>query len=316
MLNFSFSGYESRFGFFVKSIALTLIVLCLQIAPLLMPLKYQLAFGFGFLFGLIKYGMSSIVGGMFVVLLIFLAIMTIIAFNMLAVTVRRCNDIGISPFWSMIVFLVPPFGWLLIGCLPSNWSQEGAGNSRRNLKIGGSQRKFKIYNGNVYEINRSKNSESTILEKIILFAAILGIIYIAYVQIRIQKNDAEPLSSGQNFSSQSTKLSASKNNSNESPKLELSAPVNRLNESQSAAIVDKSKYILQIGTYDDYEKVEETRRRVKDLGIDTYIQTVDYTDQIKKIRLRSGPFDSAMDAKAVEIILKENGINSIVLSVN
>ena len=113
MFDFAFNGKAPRgeyWRIYLSWFCVTLLVGIIAIATTIGSIS-SLVYGGGSIIGLL--------GGWFFILLI----MGLVAFvSCLAVTVRRCNDIGINPFWSLTT-LVPYIGFgaiLIFGVLDSN----------------------------------------------------------------------------------------------------------------------------------------------------------------------------------------------------
>jgi DedD protein len=62
-----------------------------------------------------------------------------------------------------------------------------------------------------------------------------------------------------------------------------------------AAGSDPAKVILQVGSFQDADKVREVRRKLEQAGLKTYTQVVE-KDGKKSTRVRVGPFESRAEA--------------------
>ena len=133
-----------------------------------------------------QYGISSVLASTFAPPLILLLIYTLIAFNILAVSIRRCNDIGISPIWSLVVFLVPTVGWLFIGCLGSSRSHEGLQSPLYLGKDDQLKNQYVPNKSNSYSMSDlERNSFKDTQRKILIFGAYIAVACILYALFHI-----------------------------------------------------------------------------------------------------------------------------------
>ena len=73
-------------------------------------------------------------------------------------------------------------------------------------------------------------------------------------------------------------------------------------ESKAASAETKGRMVVQVGAFADAAKADETRRKLENAGLSTYIQVADTKDG-KRIRVRVGPFATKAEAeKAVNKI--------------
>ena len=74
------------------------------------------------------------------------------------------------------------------------------------------------------------------------------------------------------------------------------------------------RWVVQVGAYNDMERMRETRQKAEKLGFKTYITDVD-TPTGKRTRVRLGPFATKKEADAAAVKVKANGMAANVLSV-
>ncbi len=79
----------------------------------------------------------------------------------------------------------------------------------------------------------------------------------------------------------------------------------------SAAAV---RWVVQVGAYNDMERMRAARQKVERLGFKTYITDVD-TPTGKRTRVRAGPFATKKEAEDAAIKLKAAGMAANVLSI-
>ena len=73
------------------------------------------------------------------------------------------------------------------------------------------------------------------------------------------------------------------------------------------------RWVVQVGAYNDMERMRQARQKVEKLGFKTYITDVD-TATGKRTRVRLGPFALKKEAEAAAAKVKANGMAANVLS--
>lgn len=74
------------------------------------------------------------------------------------------------------------------------------------------------------------------------------------------------------------------------------------------------RWVVQVGAYNDMERMREARQKAEKLGFKTYITDVD-SPTGKRTRVRLGPFATKKEADAAAVKVKANGMAANVLSV-
>ena len=74
------------------------------------------------------------------------------------------------------------------------------------------------------------------------------------------------------------------------------------------------RWVVQVGAYNDMERMRQARQKAEKLGFKTYITDVD-TPTGKRTRVRLGPFATKKEAEAAAVKVKANGMAANVLSV-
>ena len=74
-----------------------------------------------------------------------------------------------------------------------------------------------------------------------------------------------------------------------------------------------TRYVVQVGAFNDAAAAQAVRQKVEKLGIKTYAQVID-SPQGKKTRVRVGPFTSKAEAEKALAKLKQAGLNAGVLT--
>jgi DedD protein len=74
------------------------------------------------------------------------------------------------------------------------------------------------------------------------------------------------------------------------------------------------RWVVQVGAYNDMERMRQARQKAEKLGFKTYITEVD-TPTGKRTRVRLGPFATRKEADAAAVKVKANGMAANVLSV-
>ena len=93
----------------------------------------------------------------------------------------------------------------------------------------------------------------------------------------------------------------------ESAKAETAKPAP---ESTAAA---SGRFVVQVGAYNDPERLRAARQKVEKLGYKTYTQEVD-SPTGKRTRVRVGPFASRQEADAVATQVKASGMQANILA--
>ncbi len=73
------------------------------------------------------------------------------------------------------------------------------------------------------------------------------------------------------------------------------------------------RFVVQVGAYNDAERMKAARQKVEKAGFRSYTQDVDTPDG-KRTRVRAGPFSTRQDAEAAASKLKAAGLQTNVLS--
>ena len=73
------------------------------------------------------------------------------------------------------------------------------------------------------------------------------------------------------------------------------------------------RFVVQVGAYNDVERMKAARQKLEKLGFKTFTQDVD-TATGKRTRVRVGPFGSRQDAEAVATKVKAAGMQAAILS--
>ncbi len=82
----------------------------------------------------------------------------------------------------------------------------------------------------------------------------------------------------------------------------------------SASVAEGAvRWVVQVGAYNDMERMRQARQKAEKLGFKTYITDVD-THTGKRTRVRLGPFATKKDADAAAVKVKANGMAANVLS--
>ncbi|MEY4755080.1 MAG: hypothetical protein RJA44_2755 [Pseudomonadota bacterium] len=75
-----------------------------------------------------------------------------------------------------------------------------------------------------------------------------------------------------------------------------------------------SRFVVQVGAFEQASAAREMRARVEKLGLRTYAQEVDSSSGGKRIRVRIGPFTSRDEADKVAARVRANGMTPSVLA--
>jgi DedD protein len=80
-----------------------------------------------------------------------------------------------------------------------------------------------------------------------------------------------------------------------------------------AASAVAGRWVVQVGAYNDVERMRAARARLQKMGLASYTQDVD-TASGKRTRVRVGPFKSRQEADAVAARVKAAGLQAAVLT--
>ena len=72
------------------------------------------------------------------------------------------------------------------------------------------------------------------------------------------------------------------------------------------------RFVVQVGAYNDAERLKVARQKVEKLGYKSYTQDVDTTTG-KRTRVRVGPFATRQEAEAVAVKVKGAGLQANIL---
>jgi len=73
------------------------------------------------------------------------------------------------------------------------------------------------------------------------------------------------------------------------------------------------RFVVQVGAYNDVERMRAARQKLEKLGYKTYTQEVD-TPSGKRTRVRVGPFSGRPEAEAVASRVKASGMQANVVT--
>lgn len=73
------------------------------------------------------------------------------------------------------------------------------------------------------------------------------------------------------------------------------------------------RYIVQVGAYNDMERMKAARAKLEKLGFKSYTQDVD-SPTGKRTRVRVGPYGSRQEADAIAVKVKAAGLQAVILS--
>lgn len=96
----------------------------------------------------------------------------------------------------------------------------------------------------------------------------------------------------------------------EPPKPEAAIPVKPAPE---PAVPGSGRFVVQVGAYNDPDRLRAARQSVEKLGYKTYTQDVD-SPTGKRTRVRVGPFASRQEADAVAAKVKASGMQANILA--
>lgn len=94
-----------------------------------------------------------------------------------------------------------------------------------------------------------------------------------------------------------------------SPKPSASSP----RPPAAAATPATGRWVVQVGAYNDTERLKAARAKLQKLGYASYTQDVDSASG-RRTRVRVGPFDTRAEADAVAARVKTIGLQTAVLS--
>jgi DedD protein len=94
-----------------------------------------------------------------------------------------------------------------------------------------------------------------------------------------------------------------------SPKPAASAP----RPPPAAATPATGRWVVQVGAYNDAERLKAARAKLQKLGYASYTQDVDSATG-RRTRVRVGPFNTRAEADAVAARVKTAGLQTAVLS--
>ena len=83
--------------------------------------------------------------------------------------------------------------------------------------------------------------------------------------------------------------------------------------SPEAAAPPSGRFVVQVGAYNDPERLRAARQKVEKLGYKTYTQDVD-SPTGKRTRVRVGPFANRQEADAVAAKVKASGMQANILA--
>ncbi len=84
----------------------------------------------------------------------------------------------------------------------------------------------------------------------------------------------------------------------------VARPASAAAESAAAA-----RFVVQVGAYNDAERMRAARQKLEKLGYKTYTQEID-TPTGKRTRVRVGPFAGRAEAEAVAAKVKASGMQA------
>ena len=94
------------------------------------------------------------------------------------------------------------------------------------------------------------------------------------------------------------------------PKPEAARPATPAPEPGASA---SGRFVVQVGAYNDPDRLRAARQKVEKLGYKSYIQDVD-SPTGKRTRVRVGPFASREEADAVAAKVKASGMQANILT--
>ncbi len=91
------------------------------------------------------------------------------------------------------------------------------------------------------------------------------------------------------------------------------APAKPAAEPATAASTAAGRFVVQVGAYNDMDKLKAARSKLEKMGYKSYTQDVD-SPTGKRTRVRVGPYASKQEADAVAAKLKAAGMQTAILS--
>ncbi len=79
------------------------------------------------------------------------------------------------------------------------------------------------------------------------------------------------------------------------------------------AAAGSGRFVVQVGAYNDAERLRAARQKLEKLGLKSYTQDVD-TASGKRTRVRVGPFPTRKEADAVAAKVKASGMQADILA--
>ena len=93
----------------------------------------------------------------------------------------------------------------------------------------------------------------------------------------------------------------------------VTKPPERAAAASAPAADGAVRWVVQVGAYNDMERMRQARQKAEKLGFKTYLTDVD-TPTGKRTRVRLGPFATKKEAEAAAVKVKANGMAANVLS--
>jgi cell division protein FtsN len=78
-------------------------------------------------------------------------------------------------------------------------------------------------------------------------------------------------------------------------------------------VEEPGTYLLQAGSFRHFEQADQLRAKLAMLGLETRVQTVSIDNRQTWHRVRVGPFSNLTDLNGARAMLKENGIDAILI---
>jgi cell division protein FtsN len=101
------------------------------------------------------------------------------------------------------------------------------------------------------------------------------------------------------------------------PEMEVIVPEREISGTptrQGVKQVDEpGTYLLQAGSFRNEQQADQLRARLALLGLETSIQTVSIDSRRAWHRVRVGPFSNLKDLNAARSLLKQNGVDAILI---
>ena len=77
----------------------------------------------------------------------------------------------------------------------------------------------------------------------------------------------------------------------------------------AATAADGARFVVQVGAYNDAERMRAARQKLEKLGYKTYTQEIE-TPTGKRTRVRVGPFAGRAEAEAVAAKVRASGMQT------